>query len=65
MSRQHHILDDCYVQELSKDQKHSTKAIELVKAFVDRLDRISVIDSEYCPYRMIRGLNAESLGIEE
>ena len=55
----------CYIKELPKDKKHSTKAIELVKAFVDRLDRISVTDSEYFPYRMIRELNAEYLGIEE
>lgn len=55
----------CYVQELPKDQQHSTKGIELVKAFVDRLNKIPNIDSEYFPYRMIRELNAEYLGIEE
>ena len=55
----------CYVKELPKGQKHSTKGIELVKAFVDRLDKITVIDSEYFPYRMIREMNAEYLGIEE
>lgn len=55
----------CYVQELPKGQQHSTKGIELVKAFVDRLNKIPNIDSEYFPYRMIRELNAEYLGIEK
>ena len=55
----------CFVRELPKDSKHSTTVIELVKDFIDRLENIQDIDSEYFPFRLIGELKQEYLGLEE
>ena len=55
----------CFVRELPKDSEHSTKAVELVKDFIDRLENIQDTDSEYFPFRPIRELKQEYLWLEE
>lgn len=57
-----------YIHHMPKDiQKirHSVEAMELVREFVVRLENIQDIDSEYFPFRMIRELKQEYLGITD